>query len=125
MTAVRTLSSFENFLQLMGVLVIFALVLVVTYLTTRWIASYQKGHSFNRNLQVLETLKIAPNKYIQIVQAGEEYLVIAVGKDEVRLLSKLTVEQLKAAPEETAPTSFSTESFKEVFDRIKQHIPKK
>lgn len=125
MTAVRTFSSFENFLHLMGVLVIFVVVLVITYLTTRWIASYQKGYSCNRNLQVLETLKIAPNKYIQIVRAGEEYLVIAVGKDEVRLLSKLAEEQLKTVPEGNETVSLSTENFKEVLDRIKQHIPKK
>ena len=58
--AVQT-SSFESFVQLIGVLLIFIFVLVITYLATRWIASYQKGHSFNKNLRVIETLKITPN----------------------------------------------------------------
>ena len=90
--AVQT-SSLSNFLQLVSVFVIFLFVLVATYLTTRWIAGYQKGHSFNRNLKIIETLKITANKYIQIVQAGDEYLVIAIGKDEVCLLTKLTEDQ--------------------------------
>ena len=104
-------SSFESFMQLIGVL-------LISYLATRWIASYQRGHSFNKNLQVIETLKITANKYIQIVEAGDEYLVIAIGKDEVRLLTKLTREQLKEMPSEQMPSGISSE-------RWKKHIPKK
>lgn len=122
--AVRT-SSFESFVQLIGVLLIFVFVLVITYLTTRWIASYQKGHSFNKNLRVVETLKITANKYIQIIEAGDEYLVIAIGKDEVQLLTKLTEEQLKEVPPEERLTGVSTESFKDILEKWKEHLPKK
>ncbi len=118
-------SSFESFMQLIGVLLIFIFVLLITYLATRWIASYQRGHSFNKNLQVIETLKITANKYIQIVEAGDEYLVIAIGKDEVRLLTKLTREQLKEMPSEQMPSGISSESFKEMLEKWKKHIPKK
>ena len=118
-------SSFESFMQLIGVLLIFIFVLVITYLATRWIASYQRGHSFNKNLQVIETLKITANKYIQIVEAGDEYLVIAIGKDEVRLLTKLTREKLKEMPSEQMPSGISSESFKEILEKWKKHIPKK
>ena len=124
MVAVQT-SSLDSFVQLIGVLVIFVFVLLITYVATRWIAAYQKGHSFNRNLKVIETLKVTQNKYIQIVEAGNEYLVIAIGKDEIRLLTKLTEEQLKEVPTEELPMSFSSESFKDILDKIKKRIPKK
>ena len=122
--AVQT-SSLSNFLQLISVFVIFLFVLAATYLTTRWIARYQKGHSFNRNLQIIETLKITANKYIQIVQAGDEYLVIAIGKDEVCLLTKLTEDQLEVLPDGTLEAGAGTDSFKEILDKLKNHIPKK
>lgn len=124
MMAVQT-SSFDSFVQLLGVLVIFIFVLIITYVVTRWIAGYQKGQSFNKNLKIIETLKIAQNKYIQIIEAGDEYLVIAIGKDEVCLLTKLTEEQLKEMPQDDLSVGLSTESFKEVLDRLKGHIPKK
>ena len=54
--AVRA-SSFESFIQLIGVLVIFLFVLGVTYVATRWIAGYQKTHSFNRNLKITGPVK--------------------------------------------------------------------
>lgn len=124
MIAVRA-SSFDSFIQLLGVLLIFIFVLGITYVATRWIAGYQKAHSFNKNLRVIETLRLTPNKYIQIIEAGDEYLVIAIGKDEVRLLTKLTGEQLKEMPPGDLPDGAATESFKEIFDKIKKHIPKK
>ena len=124
MTAVRA-SSLDSFIQLLGVLVIFVFVLGITYAATRWIAGYQKAHSFNRNLRIIETLRLTTNKYIQIVEAGDEYLVIAIGKDEVQLLTKLTGEQLKEIPSEQFADGITTESFSEIFDKIKKHIPKK
>ncbi len=124
MVAVQT-SSFESFLQLIGVLFIFIFILVITYAATKWIAGYQKGHSFNKNLKVIETLKITTNKYIQIIEAGDEYLVIAIGKDEVTLLTKLTKEQMRELPPEELPIGLPAENFKEILDRFKKHIPKK
>lgn len=125
MLAAQT-SSFESIVQLIGVLLIFVFVLGITYFTTRWIANYQRGHSFNRNLKVVETLKITTNKYIQMIEAGDEYLVIAIGKDEVRLLTKLTKEQLKKLPsEEEFSVQPAAGSFKDILDRWKEHMSKK
>lgn len=124
MVAVRT-SSLDSFVQLLGVLVIFVFVLGITYVATRWIAGYQKAHIFNRNLRIIETLRLTPNKYIQIIEAGDEYLVIAIGKDEVRLLTKLTGEQLKEIPSGELADGIKTESFKEILDKLKKQIPKK
>lgn len=125
MSAVQA-SSFESVAQLIGVLVIFVFVLGITYLTTRWIARYQKGHSFNCNLRVVETLKITANKYIQLVEAGDEFLVIAIGKDEVRLLTKLTKDQLRNLPsEEGFLNKPVTDSFKDILDRWKERMSKK
>ena len=111
----------------MGLLVVFVLILVLTYYTTKWIASYQKGHSYNKNLKIIETLRLTTNKYIQIVEAGDVYLVIAIGKDEVTFLTQLTKEQLKEGTfEETVNPSRATgENFGEILNKLKEHLPKK
>lgn len=124
-TAAMHTSSLSSFIQLIGVLVIFIFVLIITYIVTRWIAGYQKGQSFNKNLKVIETLKIAQNKFIQIIEVGDEYLVIALGKDEIQLLTKLTREQLGILPSEEIPAGIGADSFKELLDKFKKHIPKK
>lgn len=120
-------SGVESFAQLLGLLVVFVLILVLTYYTTKWIASYQKGHSYNKNLKIIETLRLTTNKYIQIVEAGDVYLVIAIGKDEVTFLTQLTKEQLKEGTfEETVnPSRVTGENFGEILNKLKEHLPKK
>lgn len=124
MVAVLT-SGFSSFMQLLAVLFIFCFILIITYFTTKWIAGYEKGRSYNKNLKVIETLKITTNKYIQIVEAGDEFLVIAIGKDEIALLTKLSKEQIKEIPAEQLQMNLPTENFKEIFERFKEHLPKK
>ncbi len=117
-------SSLKSFIQLLGVLVIFLFVLLITYVVTRWIAGYQKGHMAGQNLQLIETMRIANNKFVQIIQAGEIYLVIAVGKDDVCLLAKLTAEQLLELPSGQTGSS-GTPDFQDILDKLKEHLPKK
>lgn len=119
-------SALNSFLQLMGAIVIFVFVLVITYFTTKWIGNYQQVHTTNKNLRVIESLRLTNNKFIQIVQAGDVYLVIAVGKEEVHLLTQLTKEQLTELPDFTkTQNTLSQESFQDILSKVKKHIPKK
>ncbi len=68
-------SGWGSFFQLIGVLLVFLFVLVITYATTRWIAGYQQGVMKNRNIQVIETFRVNNNKYIQVLQVGKKYMV--------------------------------------------------
>lgn len=109
------------------VLFCFILVLVLTYYTTRWIAGYQKSHSFNKNLSVVETMKLTTNKYIQLIQVGKEtYYVIAVGKDEISVIGQLTKDDLKDMPDvdlEDIPTVKG--DFEDILNKVKDKLPKK
>ena len=117
-------SSLHSLIQLIGALIIFAFVLGITYLTTKWMGGFQKGRSNNKNLHVIETINVGNNKYISIVEAGEVYLVVSVGKDEVHLLTQLTREQLKDLSFENQGEK-TQESFAEVLGKLKDKLPKK
>lgn len=119
-------SSFSSFMQLLGVLLIFVFVLLITYFTTKWIAGYQKSKSFNKNLRIIETLRLAQNKYIQIIEAGEVYLVVGIGKDEITMLTTLTKEQLNDIDTyELTKQTEAGENFQEILNKLKEHLPKK
>ena len=114
-------SSFESFMQLIGVLLIFLAVLALTYITSKWIGGYQKQQYSNKNIKIVETFRIANNKYVQILELGEVYLVIVVCKDTVTTLAKLTKEEL---PNLVIPTGEPNsgqfaENFQEVFEKLK------
>lgn len=120
-------ASLESFLKLVVTLVIFVFVLAVTYLTTRWIGSYQKLHMNSRNLRIIETITAGQNKNICLLKAGTKYLVVAVGKDEMHLLATLTEEQLTdlSFMNEIPNTMVTGESFQEIFGQLKEKMSKK
>jgi len=104
-------SSAGSYAQFITVLLIFVVVLGITVLTTRWIANYQKQQSVNENVQVIETTRIANNKYIQIIRVGAKYMAVAVCKDTVTMLGEIPEEELK---EEKPVQNFS---FREFLDK--------
>ena len=95
----------ESFLQLIGVLLIFVFVLALT-----WMAGYQKGRGNNRNLRVIESMGIGNGNLLSIVQAGDKYLLVAVGKDKVTMLMQLDKEEIKDVQQE---------SFQNILSRFK------
>jgi flagellar protein FliO/FliZ len=117
-------SSLESFLQLLWVLLIFVFVLAITCFTTRWIGGYQKTHSNNKNLAIVEAIRVGNNKTVCIVRAGTKYLVVSVGKDEVHLLTELTKDELTELPAENALEQNTQESFQEVLKKLKDKLPK-
>mgnify|MGYP000169941065 CR=1 FL=1 len=125
MTNVLLTGSLESFIQLLGALFIFAVVLAATYLTTRWMGGMQRGRQNNKNLHVIETISVGNNKMISIVEAGSVYLVVSVGKEEVHLLAQLTRDQLKDFSFELEQSGKKQDSFAEILNQLKDKLPKK
>ncbi len=115
-----TLDRAESFTQFLTVILVFILVLGLTYFTTRFVGSYQKVRGINRNFEVIETLKITNGKYLQIVKIGEKYVVIGIGKDNITSICELDPSDVKPLPEVTTPQSI--EAFKAIFDKAKERI---
>ena len=120
-------ASMESFLQLISALLIFAFVLLITYFTTRWVGNYQKVRMKSKNLQVIESLSAGNNKSICLIKAGTEYLVVAIGKDEIHSLATLKEEQLTDVSflYEGTDSMVSGESFQEILGQLKEKMSKK
>ncbi len=113
MTGYSRLSSFA---QLITLVVIFVFVLLLTYVSTRWMAKLQKNQHKCSNIQVMETFRISNTKYIQILKIGAKYIVIAVCKENVTFLTELKEEELDI---EHLTRSMSELTFQEVFQKVK------
>lgn len=110
------MSKTDSYLQFITVLILFVFVLAITYVTTRWIANYQKGRAAGSNLEVIETMKITSNKYLQIVRAGNKYLVIAIGKDEIHGIAELSEDEIVCLKEDRSQVDFRS-----ILDKLKEH----
>ncbi len=112
----------ESILRLITAVVVFVFVLALTYFVTRWMGKFQQGMTKGSHVTVLETFKVASNKYLQVIKVGEVYMVIAICKDTITMLTRLEEEELgdiSSAPEQ------KTDNFAEVLGRLKNWKPKK
>ena len=87
-------SGVDSVVQFLTVVIMFLFVLGITYFTTRYIAKVQKGQMTNKNMELIDTLRISNNKYLQIVRVGEKYYCMAVCKDAVTMLGEVQKEEL-------------------------------
>ena len=106
----------HSFVQFITVLIIFVFVLVITYFVTRWMAGFQKSQMTATNMEIMDTMRISQNKYLQIIRAGDKYFVIAVCKDTVTMLTELSEESIV----KKQSTDQQNLSFQEALEKMKE-----
>lgn len=106
----------DSYMQFMTVLVLFVLVLLVTYFVTKWMATYQRGRISNANLEVVETISLANNKYLQVLRVGQKYLAVAICKDTVTMLTEIPEQDLILSDGSVSKTM----SFKDILDKMQK-----
>ena len=111
---------FEALVQLITLVLIFALVLGLTYFVTRFVGNYQKNKLTGTNISVIETIRISSSKYIQLIQIGSRYFAIAVCKDTVTLIGEIEQNDLVLTDN---TTQVQSESFKTILDKFKKDKP--
>ena len=109
----------DSFARLLTVFFIFLLVLGLTYVTTRFIGGYQKTRLRSSNFEVIDTLRLSQTKYLQILRAGDKYLVLAICKDTVTKLCELEESEV-IRPQYPA----GEVSFDELFAKAKEMLHK-
>ena len=114
-------STLESLAQLVTLIVIFALVLAITYFATRWVGGIQKEKMIGSNVKVLETRRISTSKYIQILKIGNKCFAIAVCKDTVTYLCEVNEEEL--IYRENSTGGIHVDNFKAILDKYKKDKP--
>lgn len=107
-------STLENALQLIGLIIVFVLILAAAYFTSKFVGTTTVTNLKNRNFKVIETYKIAPNRFLQIIEVSGKYVVIGVSKDHIEYITELDADQVIKSDGEIAPINF-----KDILNNIK------
>ena len=99
----HTLSDIAQFFT---VLIIFIFVLALSMFCAKWMGNYQKNQYASGNIEVIESARVAPNKWVEIVRVGNKYKILAVCKDTVTYLGDFDESELKRG-ETSEKKSFS------------------
>lgn len=115
-------NSLEEISEFVTLLVIFIIVIGITYFSIRIVGNIQKEKLGRGNIQILETQKVSNTKYIQIVRIGKKCFAIAICKDSISYLCEVDEGDLQFNTDSSISKS-SAESFKAIIDKFKKDKP--
>jgi flagellar protein FliO/FliZ len=88
-------SSGYSFSRFLLALLAFVMVIIATYYVSKWTAGYQKARLSACNFEVVDSMRIASNKYLMIVRVGQNrFFSVGVGKDEMVVLGEHSRDEL-------------------------------
>ena len=116
------LAGWENVGELITVIAIFIFVVAVTYFTTRVVGTYEKERLRGSNIEVIESQRVALNKYIMIVRIADKVIAVSVSKNEMRMLTELDKDSVH---EMTPGGTMDAIPFKEVLQKAKAKLTQK
>ena len=115
-------NSLDEIAEFVTLLVIFIIVIGITYFSIRIVGNIQKEKLGRGNIQILETQKVSNTKYIQIVRIGKKCFAIAICKDSISYLCEVDEGDLQFNTDSSISKS-SAESFKAIIDKFKNDKP--
>jgi flagellar protein FliO/FliZ len=106
-----------GFWQLIGLVFLLIIILIAAYYTSRYIAGLKMGQLKKSNFQVIDSYRISATKVLQIIKVGNRYLLLAIGKDTISLLTELDEAEvmLREFPQ------VERLSFKQILDKFKNN----
>jgi len=118
--AAGSMSPWDNFIQMLGLIILLVIILVAAYYTTRFVGSIRQGQLKHSNFQVIDAYRIGPNKVIEIVKIANKYIVIAIGKDTVNYITELDEAEVSVREEQGK----ELQSFAQTLDKLKKRMNK-
>lgn len=115
-------SGTNSIVQFLTALLVFVFVILLTRFTLKWVGTYQKIASGNKNFEVIETFKVTSNKFMQIIKIGSRYFLVGIGKEELTYFTELNPDELDLSVQDTRQ---ATDNFKVLIDKAKEKIHKR
>ena len=81
-------------LEMVLLLILFLIIIIAAYYVTYIIARVQKGTKTNKNLEIIEVISLGQSKYLELIRAGTQYVVVSVTKQHIETILVLTEAEL-------------------------------
>lgn len=109
------LSASGNVFQLIGLVLLLILILAAAFFTSRYIGKLSLGQLKNSNFKIIDTYRISPNKFLQIIKVANKFILISVSKDTVNFISELDEAEVLIKEFHTKENL----NFKQILDKLK------
>ena len=110
------MSALEGVVELIILIIIFVIIIEATYYTTRFIGRFQNNQLKTSNFEVIEGFRISQGKHLAIVKIGSKYFALALGKDEITVITELSEDEI--IHKDNNSQVFSTKDFSKYFSKF-------
>lgn len=112
----------DMWLAFLKLLIVFPILIFLLIYALKWINKYVQPQYVNKNMQVIEQMKLSPKTTVSIVKVGTQYLVIGFNDEEIRVLTELSTEEVKKVENHQSlhktPELFSNDVLSEMFKKM-------
>lgn len=106
----------EDILLLLGMLIIFAAVLFIAWLATKFLGRKMAGASKNKLMRIVETLPMGLDRCLYLVKAGDRFFLFYATRKNMELVSEIKVDEEALAGMDEAAGNSNGFDFKRIFD---------
>jgi len=101
----------KDYFQFITVIVLFFVVLWAAYMSTKYLGNLQMHKGNGSNLKIVEVLPVGPQKTLQLIRIGSEYMVIGVSKDHITFVQSVDESKLTFSEDDKVPFSTYMKKF--------------
>ncbi len=107
---------FEVILNGAFVLLMMVLVLIGAYLFSKHIGKFSGGYTRKmRYIQVLDQVPVGQDKFIAVIKAGDDHLLVGITNGQISVLKELDEEQMQTAG---APVENPIPDFRSILEKM-------
>jgi flagellar protein FliO/FliZ len=114
-------STTDSFVQLVSLVFVLIIILVAAYYTSRFVGKMKMGQMKKSNFQVIDTYRISQSKALQIVKIANKYVVIAIAKDTIEIITELEESEVMIRDFHND----EKQSFMQIIDKLKKKTSKR
>ena len=106
--------------EFVKLLILFCVILGAAIGTTKFVGGIKLGQLKNSNFKIIETFRITQNKYLQIIQVSNKYILISVSKDNIQFIAELKEEDIRLSENQGQHKLEFKDIFKKYSNQVKQ-----
>jgi len=101
----------KDYLQFITVIILFFVILWAAYIATKFLGNFQMNKGNGNNLKIIEVMPVGPQKTLQLIRIGSEYMVIGVSKDHITFVQSVEESKLEFSEDQKVPFSAYMKKF--------------
>lgn len=115
----------EGILTAVGMIAAAVCIIYLSYWFTKRVGAGFSGAVGSRNLKIIESLQVGPNRNVTIVRAGDRYYLIGITQQQITCLAELGADELSIAEGPPVEHGSPFQNILEQYERLRPKIKEK